>query len=82
MEMILSWKYLKVPPTPFLPANTTERTYTLVIDLDETLIYFNQETNILKYRPFMDTFLNGVRTHFELIMFTASSKEYADTLVK
>ncbi len=80
--MILSWKYLKVPPTPFLPSLENRFKYTLVIDLDETLIYFNQENNILKYRPFMDTFLNAVKQYYQLVIFTASSKDYADVLIK
>ena len=71
--MILSWKHLKVPPTPFLPGSR-EKMYTLVIDLDETLVHFDKSTNLLKYRPHMDSFLNSVQESFEVIVFTASSK--------
>ena len=81
--MLLSWKYLKVPPTPFLPAKKSEYIYTLVVDLDETLIYFNQEDNILRYRPALDTFFRIVKVlKFEIVLFSASSKLYADTIAK
>lgn len=40
--MLLSWKYLQVPPTPFLPPIKPNYSYTIVLDLDETLLYFNQ----------------------------------------
>ena len=81
--MYLSWKLLRVPPTPFLPAKKPEHHYTLVLDLDETLIYFNQEENVLRYRPGLDTFFRISKLlKFELIIFSASSKLYADTIIK
>ena len=41
-EMLLSWKYLLVPPSPFLPPMKPQYKYTIVLDLDETLIFYNQ----------------------------------------
>lgn len=52
-EMLLSWRYLQVPPTPFLPPIKPNYRYSIVLDLDETLLYFSQESNILKFRPFL-----------------------------
>jgi predicted HAD superfamily phosphohydrolase YqeG len=60
--MLLSWKYLQVPPTPFLPPIKSEYRYTIVLDLDETIIYYNQDSKILKFRPFLDTFLKKLES--------------------
>lgn len=32
--MLLSWKYLRVPPTPYLPPKKNNYAYTVVLDLD------------------------------------------------
>lgn len=60
--MLLSWKYLQVPPTPFLPPIKSEYRYTIVLDLDETIIYYNQDSKILKFRPFLDTFMKKLES--------------------
>ena len=78
-EKIVSWRYLKIPPVPFLPAGTGK--YTLVIGLNETLVYFNFGTKVLKYRPFMDIFLQKAATDFELIIFSDFEKDITDKIV-
>jgi len=70
---------------------------TLVLDLDETLIRSCQPEHEpdmtltpkgvtdqklhIKVRPFTSQFLNLMKEHFEIIVFTASSELYANTIV-
>ena len=60
---------------------------TIVLDLDETLIRYDindakfNEKNLIK-RPYLDEFLSCLlKEKCELIIFTASSQEYADPLI-
>ena len=60
--------------------------FSLVLDLDETLISFKVDENddskgILRFRPGLDYFLNLVSKYYELIIFTAATKEYADPIL-
>lgn len=64
--------------------NNDERYFTLVLDLDETLISFKREdadTGILKLRPGLDEFLKGMKPLYELIVFTAGTQDYADPIL-
>ena len=67
---------------PFLK-DIDENSYilTVVLDLDETLIRYNNIDNLIK-RPYLDDFLSRlVKAKCELIIFTASTREYADPLI-
>ena len=67
----LNIPFIKDPPT---------KEYTLVLDLDETLIHFSintQNEGHLFFRPYLFHFLNSVSEYYELIIFTAGLKEYA-----
>jgi Dullard-like phosphatase family protein len=64
---------------PFLPSYSHKK-FTLVLDLDETLGHLI-EGNFLK-RPGVEIFLNEMSKIYELVLFTASSKEYADSAMK
>jgi CTD small phosphatase-like protein 2 len=51
--------------------------------LDETLIHF-QETKVggqFFLRPFAQDFIEQMSPHFELVIFTAAIKEYADWIL-
>ena len=70
---------------PYLP-NIKEgnKIFTLVLDLDETLINFRFNKNnegILKIRPGLSNFLKSVGKKYELIIFTAGTQEYADPII-
>ena len=68
---------------PYL-INIRNQKFTLVLDLDETLIAFkinpNQENGLLKFRPGLDYFLLRMKTLYEIIVFTSATKEYADPI--
>jgi len=58
--------------------------FTLVLDLDETLISFRineQGKGILIPRPSLHKFLTEMNKIFELIVFTAGTQEYADPIL-
>ena len=69
---------------PYLPKIQDKNKYTLVLDLDETLISFriNEYNNTeLKLRPGLFNFLRKVKSRYELIVFTAGMKEYAEPIL-
>ena len=63
---------------PFIKEPSSKE-YTLVLDLDETLIHFsaNGDEGQLFFRPHLFSFLNAVSQFYEIIIFTAGLKEYA-----
>ena len=72
-------------PTPYLP-KISKKKYTLVLDLDETLIHFKVHQNdnnsgILQFRPFISEFLFNLKNYYELIVFTAATQDYANPII-
>ena len=64
----------------------TDKKFTLILDLDETLISFKIIDNIknkgmLRLRPGLYEFLLNIKKNYELIIFTSATKEYADPLI-
>ena len=61
------------------------REYTLVLDLDETLIHYvdngRNEQSFFLIRPFCNMFLEEMAKRFEVVIFTAGVKEYADWVI-
>ena len=73
----------KVKP-PFLPPlDTNKYKYSLILDLDETLVHYIEEENraYVQVRPYADFFLNEMAKHFELVIFTAAAEDYADIVL-
>jgi len=69
--------------SPFLPPIDKKYEYTLVLDLDETLIhYFYTSTGgIFLMRPGCMEFLKELSSKYEIVIFTAATKEYADNIL-
>ena len=70
---------------PFIKIPNKKK-YTIVLDLDETLINIEIkeiETNkcILHFRPGLFSFLTDIKPFCELITFTSASKEYAQPII-
>lgn len=56
--------------------------YTLVLDLDETLVHYNPDnTDDIKFRPHLEEFLMEMRKHYDMVIFTAAMKDYADIVI-
>ena len=75
------------PQAPYLPAKSDKAPeYTLVLDLDETLMHYNDSNiNVTEQsmddidepryfvRPGLHLFLNELSQHFEMVLFTAAN---------
>ena len=73
-------------PSPFLkklPPEIETSTYTLVLDLDETLVHFfyTPSGGTFLIRPFCVQFLEEMAKIFEIVIFTAALKDYADSIL-
>ena len=73
-------------PAPFLkklPPEIETSTYTLVLDLDETLVHFfyTPSGGTFLIRPFCLQFLEEMAKVFEIVIFTAALKDYADSIL-
>lgn len=67
-----------------LPPRRKDRNYTLVLDLDETLIHFEEKpdgTSQFLIRPFAQLFLKQVAQYYEVVIFTAALQDYADYIL-
>ena len=60
---------------PYLPVCQLKE-FSLVLDLDETLGHYSMGKFLL--RPGVQNFLSEMNRYFELILFTAATREYAD----
>lgn len=74
---------LEIIDPPYLPVLTEaqqKKTYTLVLDLDETLVHYFEIGTRGKFliRPGVDSFLAEMEKYFEIVIFTAAIQEYAD----
>eukprot|EP00347_Sterkiella_histriomuscorum_P008362 403345391 len=71
---------LALIPSPYVK-NPTKMKYTLVLDLDETLLHYyekNEYEGELRIRPGADEFLRLLSDHYEIMIFTAAMQDYAD----
>ena len=76
-----------VPPVtiPFLNFSTKKK-YTLVMDLDETMVNFKfinsqKGTGKLFIRPYLEIFLEVIKDYYEIISFTSATRDYADIVL-
>jgi len=69
------------PAPPYLPALPEGKEYTLVLDLDETLIHYKDDEKYYLVRPGVSQFLEELSHLFDIIIFTAGVKKYADCIV-
>ena len=71
---------------PYIRA-PSKKNYTLILDLDETLIHFNVNYNendegVLKLRPGVFTFLEKIKEFYEIILFTEASEAYTKLMME
>lgn len=73
--------HYKMPSLYQQPLLPQKRDYTLVLDMDETMIHFDQRRNQFKARPHLQVFLQEASVHWEIIVFTAALKDYANWIL-
>ena len=68
---------------PFLPPINPKYKYTLVLDMDETLIhyFFTNVSGMFFVRPYCFDFLKELNELYEIVTFTAGTKDYADNIL-
>ena len=73
----------EVPKEPFLKPLNKKYKYTLVLDLDETLVHYlsDNESAYIQIRPGAEEFLKELSEFYEIIIFTAAIKDYADRVI-
>ena len=90
---ILASVYLKIEniknfnpvPSPYIHTENNKN-YSLVLDLDETLIHYkevpgNEGKGLLCIRPGLRKFIDEIGKYYELIVFTTATQDYADILI-
>ena len=56
---------------PILPPLKQGKKYTLVLDLDETLVHYDEKNEELAIRPYAIEFLDQMALYYEVVIFTA-----------
>ena len=82
-EIILSYKKNKEIP-PFLKYKSHKK-YTLVLDLEDTLINLKVMNNgkiSIRPRPGLISFLTGIKPYYEIISFSKLSKYYSNSIIE
>jgi RNA polymerase II subunit A small phosphatase-like protein len=69
-------------PSPYLTKPASKR-YTLVLDLDETLVHSHRDKQRLEIfmRPFLKQFLEVMARNYELVVFTSSMPDYSEGII-
>jgi CTD small phosphatase-like protein 2 len=76
-EHIINFKKVEY----ILPEKDNDKPYTLVLDLDETLVHFVAKEKKFKLRPGCIQFLKDMSQLFEIVIFTAAAQDYADFIL-
>ena len=77
----------KTPISILLDHNTLtpseEKEYTLVLDLDETLVHCKDtpDGSVVRFRPFLEVFLDEMVGYYNIVIFTAAAQDYADLVL-
>ena len=71
---------LPVVQPPYLPEAKDPNCYTLVLDLDETLVHYYEQggEGNFRIRPGCEKFLKEMAELYEVVIFTAAMQDYAD----
>ena len=83
--LLLKNNNFRTLPSPYVRTKNNKE-FSLVLDLDETLINFKPKNNgeeggVLRVRPGINEFLDEVGKYYELIIFTTATQDYADALI-
>jgi CTD small phosphatase-like protein 2 len=51
------------------------------LDLDETLIHYDEQSGFFGVRPYAEEFIAKMAEHYEIVIFTAGMRDYADDVL-
>ena len=68
---------------PYLNPINPKYKYTLVLDLDETLVHYisDNDSAYIQIRPGTEDFLIDLAKYYEIVIFTAALQKYADVVI-
>ena len=71
------------PKPPYLSPISSKYKYTLVLDLDETLVHYvsDNDSAYIQIRPGAEEFIKELSEFYEIIIFTAALQNYADLII-
>ena len=71
------------PEPPYLLPISPKYNYTLVLDLDETLVHYvsDSDSAYIQIRPGAEEFIKELSEFYEIIIFTAALQNYADLII-
>jgi len=71
------------PQEPYLNPINPKYKYTLILDLDETLVHYisDKDSAYIQIRPGTEDFLIDLAKYYEIVIFTAALKNYADIVI-
>ena len=71
------------PKPPYLLPISPKYQYTLVLDLDETLVHYvsDDDSAYIQIRPGAEEFIKELSDFYEIIIFTAALQNYADLII-
>ena len=72
-----------IPEVPYLLPISSKYKYTLVLDLDETLVHYvsDNDSAYIQIRPGAEEFIKDLSDYYEIIIFTAALQNYADLII-
>ena len=73
-------KYFQNVTTPYIKIKNI-KSFSLILDVDETLAHFKINKGILRIRPGVIPFLKEVGKYYELIAFTEATQDYGDLII-
>ena len=73
----------EAPKPPYLSPISPKYKYTLVLDLDETLVHYvsDNDSAYIQIRPGAEEFIKELSEFYEIIIFTAALQNYADLII-
>ena len=68
----------------FIPTHDSQNKYTLVLDLEGTLIHYvsNKNSGFIKIRPNVEIFLKTLSNYYEIVLFSDSLQKFTEMSLK